>query len=120
MLSLKNYKYLKASSLLESVIAISIISICILVAFSIYVNVTSNKKSVGFYNAKHKVEELTNTVLSEKDYEDDEFKYNGFKIKKNVDIDRDNNLVELNFQITTSDKTYIIHKILPYIIENED
>jgi len=115
MRSLKNYKYLKASSLLESVIAIAIISVCILVAFSIYLNVVKQNRSIGFYNAKHKVEAITQDVLMNKDYEDNSFKFKGFTIDKKVEKDIKNNTLILNFTIVSSNKSFTLKKIIPYV-----
>lgn len=46
-----------ANSILESVIALSLISICLFVALLVYTNVFSMRTSSPFYNSKNKVDE---------------------------------------------------------------
>lgn len=58
MVSLKKYCRLKANSLLESVIALTIISICLYFAILIFASVFTPKTSAKFYNTQNKVNEL--------------------------------------------------------------
>jgi len=117
---LKNYRKLKASSLLESVIAISIISICILVAFSAYLNVVNRKKAIGYFNAKHKIEAWTRDIISTSDYDDDIFISKDFTIEKLVQINKDEHTASLKFIITSSQKNYILEKQIPYTLDHEN
>ena len=114
MLLLKNFRSLKASSLLESVIAIAIISICILVAFSIYLNVMNTKKPIAYLNAKHKVEAWTQEIISKRDFDDDTYSTEGFVITKSAQINEHDKNVLLKFSITTHSKTYEIQKMVLY------
>lgn len=112
MKSLKNFKYLKANSLVESVIAIAIISICILVAFLIYLNVIKQNKSVHYYEAKHKVESIFENSIITESYEDETFNYKYYSIEKTVGISEKENTIRIDFKIKTNNKTYTINKLI--------
>jgi hypothetical protein len=56
--SSKKYCKLKGNSILESVIALTIISICLYVAVMVYASVFSPKTSAGFYSGQHAADEL--------------------------------------------------------------
>lgn len=103
---------LKASSLAESVIAIAIISVCVLVAFVVYVNVVKQNDSVNYYKAEHEVERLTANCRIDNDYENNTYTYKGYKIDKKVTVN--DNTAQLNWTITTANKRYTIKKIIPY------
>ncbi len=111
---LKNFKTLKASSLVESVIAIAIISICVLVAFTVYLNVVRQDKSIHFYNARHKVEHLTIESIEKKDYEDNVFKYDGYTITKEAIMDEETKTILLSFLLKMRYREYQIKKIIPF------
>lgn len=111
MKSLKNFKYIKANSLIESVIAIAIISICILVAFLIYLNVIKQNKSVHYYEAKHRAESIFENSIITKSYEDETFNYKHYSIEKTVDISEEENTIRIDFKIKTNSKIYTIHKL---------
>lgn len=64
---LKRYFSFKANSILESVIALSIISICLFVAVMIYSVVFTPKTSSGFYVSKNKADELFFLMQLEQD-----------------------------------------------------
>lgn len=58
MESLKKYCKVRANSLLESVIALTIISICLYFAVMIFASVYTPKTSAKFYSTQDKVNEL--------------------------------------------------------------
>lgn len=58
MAFLKKYCSLKANSLLESVIALTIISICLYLAIMIFAAVFTPRTSAKFYGTQNKVNEL--------------------------------------------------------------
>ena len=58
MVSLKKYCNLKASSILESVIALTIISVCLCITIMVLSSVFTQKTSLKFYDAQNKVNEL--------------------------------------------------------------
>lgn len=58
MESLKKYCNLNGNSLLESIIALTIISVCLYFAILIFASVYTAKTSVRFYSTQNKVNEL--------------------------------------------------------------
>jgi hypothetical protein len=58
MESLKKYCKLPGNSLLESVIALTIISVCLYVAVLVYASVFSSKTTPKFYGTNNKLDEL--------------------------------------------------------------
>lgn len=58
MVSLKKYSSLKASSILESVIALTIISVCLCITIMVLASVFTQKTSLKFYDTQNKVNEL--------------------------------------------------------------
>jgi hypothetical protein len=58
MVLLKKYYNLKANSILESVIALTIISICFYFTIIIFATVFTPRTSAKFYNTQNKVNEL--------------------------------------------------------------
>jgi len=120
MRSSRNFKYVKANSLVESVIAIAIISICILVAFLIYLNVIKQNKSVHYYSAKHQVESLFNAALMSNDFDDDTFKHKYYTIEKTVTISEEEHVARFNFKIKTANKTNTIRKLINLNTDEKD
>lgn len=111
---LKNFKRLKASSIVESVIAIAIISVCSLVAFMVYINVIKQNKAITYYTAKHHIERITQKAIEENDFSSDNYKYTGFTINKEVTISEEEHVAYILFTINTGGKTYVINKLIPY------
>ncbi len=114
MLVLKRFKYLKGSSILESVIAITIISVCILVGFTIYINVAKRNAPLAYYKAMQTIELLTQQTIDTKDYEIDSYEYENYTITKDVNVKEEERVVELEWIIKTAKKDYSVRKIIPY------
>ncbi len=58
MVSLKKYCNLSANSILESVIALSIIAVCLYIAVLVYATVFTPKTAPKFYNSRNRINEL--------------------------------------------------------------
>lgn len=58
MALLKKYCKIPANSILESVIALTIISVCLYIAISVYAAVFTPRTSAKFYNTQNKVNEI--------------------------------------------------------------
>ena len=114
MQSLKSFNRLKASSVMESVIAITIISACALVAFTIYLNVIKQNKSIHYFNAKHKVNLLIEACIKEQDYEDNLYQFKGYTIDKRVSINTSDRTALLEFSLNTGNKVNVINKLISY------
>ncbi|MEP1490154.1 MAG: hypothetical protein ABJK28_17175 [Algibacter sp.] len=114
---LKNFRRLQASSVMESVIAISIISICALVAFTIYLNVISQNKSTHYFNAKHKINLLTQQSILESDYDEDIYSFNGYTINKEVTINNTEHTALLKFTVKLGHTIDVVNRLIPYYEE---
>lgn len=58
MASLKKFSNVKANSILESVIALSIISVCLYIAIMVFSAVFAPKTSPKFYSTQNRINEL--------------------------------------------------------------
>ena len=108
---------IKASSLIESIIAIVLISICSLVALTVYLSVISQNNPIYYYEARHKVELLTSEAEQTQNFEEDTYLYETFQIEKTVRLESNNNVVILNFKIISGNKNYNIKRLIS--IENK-
>ncbi len=82
---LSNKYKVKAGSIIESVIAMTIIAICLSMALIIYARVLDADQSVAHYQARQKVKELLWETKTEKQFEDEDFDYETYKIEKKVE-----------------------------------
>lgn len=111
---LKRFRTLKANSLLESVIAIAMISVCVLIALIIYVNVIQQNKSISYYEAKHKIALFTEEMIQKNDYENNSYSFEGYSIDKKVTINKEEHTALLTWTIKTIHKTYVENRLIPY------
>lgn len=96
---LKNYN-IKASSLLESVMAIAIISFCLVIATMIYAQLYDSDYDMGFYKTKHKVSELHYQTIREQSFENENYKSEGgYRIEKTVE-DYEEGVKRVQFKVT--------------------
>lgn len=109
----RNFKTLKGSSLIESIIAIVLISVCSLVALTIYLNVIGQNNPIYFFEAKHKIEVLTNQAQKEQNLEDETYNYSLYSIEKKVFVKRNENVAILNFIVKSGNKKQTIKKLIP-------
>jgi len=99
---LKNYK-LQASSLIESVMAIAIISICISIATLVYVKLLQSDYEIAYYKAKQKITELHLQTIEEQLFEDEVYSFESYTITKQVKAY--NRVVnQVNFKLQTKTK----------------
>lgn len=114
MKSSKRFKKLKASSVLESVIAITIISICVLVASVIYINVISHNSSIAYYNAIHTIKTLKIESIQLKDYEDNNYDYDDYSINKKIILNKSEKTVLLEWEVISGKSSTFFHDIIKY------
>lgn len=108
---------LKASSLLESVIAIAIISICMLIATMIYVQLLDSDYDIAYYTAKEEVNNLHYKTIAAQLFEDEVYQYEVFEITKTVE-ETENELLAISYFIKTKTKSEkITHFIKPNVFE---
>lgn len=81
---MKNNLYLKASSLIETVIAISIITICSLIGTLVFTNVINQTPPVKKYEYKFELNLLLEKTIAEKDLTPFKRNYGDFSIEKKV------------------------------------
>lgn len=82
---LNPYKKVKAGSLLESVIAITVIGICITITMVVINNTLKSSYYAIDIKAHQTVKELWLDAQLANDYNNDAYTYDGFTIKKEVD-----------------------------------
>lgn len=87
----------KGSSIAETVVAMAVIAICMSMAMIIYVRVLDTEKNVAYYKSEQKVKELYWETESKKDFLDEDFDFNIFKIKKKVVELKDDELYKVTF-----------------------
>lgn len=98
--SFKNAK-VKAGSLVETVVAIVIITICLLLALTIYIRVLEQDSGASEMKAKYDVHRLLTETKSQQDFEPETFVYDSYKIRKVVADRSDAGLVQVTFRVET-------------------
>lgn len=105
MKPLKNYK-IKASSLLESVMATAIIAICVVVATIVFVNVFKTSFSTDFIQARQEIHTIIHELKKQKEIEDDTYVFSNFSIQQEVNAyEADTQIQQIDFTITTNTRT---------------
>jgi len=113
MRSLRQYNA-KASSITESVIAMTIIAICLAMAILIYGRVLQTDHNIAFYKAQQKVKELLWQAKKEKDKTDEDFDFESFKIQKRVEeLDNDSSY-KIDFTVITNNTKKKYQYIVSY------
>ena len=80
---LRNCK-LQASSLVESVMAIAIISICISIATLVYVRLLQSDYEIAYYKAKQKITFLHLETIEKQLFENETYSFESYTITKLV------------------------------------
>lgn len=107
---LKNYK-LKASSLIESVMAIAIISICVFIATMVYVKLLEADYEISYYKAKQKIAELHLQTIQQQLFENENYDFESYKIKKTTN-DYSLFLKQVTFVLETETKKETIEYLV--------
>jgi len=110
--SFKTYR-LKASSLLESVIAITVLSICVLIAVKLYSSVLASSYSYNYLRANIALNGLADDIRKTRNLEEGLITYDTFKIVKKVDFETENIgtvLLQAQMKKDTIVKKYLIYK----------
>lgn len=103
MILSKNYKNIPASSIVETVIALSILSICSAVAFMIFFNVVKHTESLIHIKAKIKVEALHQYNTYNNITDNDKHTYPSFEVLQKVEVDESMNVVLYNYQVLVNE-----------------
>ncbi|WP_298320855.1 hypothetical protein [uncultured Aquimarina sp.] len=122
MKELKTYNkyFLKGSSLIESVIAISIIATCLLVAIRLYAAVLNSSSSLSSYKIKFKVAELYNDAKITSDFDDELYEFKTYSIQKKVeDFQSKKELKNIKYIVRTTSDTIVYNYLLANKKSNE-
>lgn len=100
---LKKYNKLKASSLIESVIAMTIISVCVLIAMSVYAMVLKSSKSITYYQLQTERQKILNEIKNNTSLTNETYDFKKFSIEKVIQI-HESNAELLELSLTTIHK----------------
>ena len=101
---LSNRCSVKASSLLESVIAMTMIAICLGLGMVTFGMVMKTDNNIAFYQAQQKVKELLYETKQKQLIDDEEYDYKSFKIQKRVEGMESDFGHKVNFTVTINGK----------------
>ena len=112
---------LKAFSLFESVIAITIISICIGLGTMIYANVVTSETPMTVYEAKAEIHRLFYNLKEQKQYFNETTDFEGYSIDQTLDFYQGNKAIyQVDYTVLIHGKTAHIQSFLLNNEENED
>lgn len=115
MKGLKTYNkyFLEASSLIESVIAITIIATCLLIAIRLYAMVLNSSDSLNSYKIKFKIAQLYNEARITQDFDDELYDYKTFSIRKIVnEFQGKKELKNIRYMVMTQEDTLVYNYIV--------
>ncbi|GFD91559.1 hypothetical protein KUL156_28160 [Alteromonas sp. KUL156] len=116
---MQNYKKsrIKASSLYESVVSITILSVVITISLMVFLNVTNNPRNqVGYYQLLDKVDEIRYCLIKNEGEIDESYFFKGYEIVVNKrDTGNEKNFL---LGIVVLDKGRIFLK-KEYVLNNE-
>ncbi len=121
MVSLRPCKkgYLAASSLIESVIAITIITVCLLIALKLYITVLEGRPSANDHRLRFQIDKLVSEMKLNPSFDSETYEFETFKIHKNVsdyeDLER---LKKISYTVVTQSDTITYHHLITK--QNED
>jgi len=104
---LKNCK-LQASSLIESVMAIAIISICISMTTLVYVKLLQSDYEIAYYKAKQKISQLHLETIEEQLFDDEVYGFESYTITKQVK-EYNPSVNQVDFELQTKTKKETLH-----------
>lgn len=104
---------LKAFTLFESVVAISIITVLLVVASMIYSNVISSEKPLTYYQAQEEVEKIFTETKASGAFFTQSFSFETYDIQQDVEFYKGNNkLYQITYTVTSGTKTWWTEKHL--------
>ena len=110
--------YFKASSLIESVIAITIIAICLLVALKLYITILGARPCTNNYRLKFQVDKLVADMKLNPSFTSEVYDFKTYKIRKKVtDSENGKNLKKVSYFEEQQNDTIAYHY---YILADED
>ena len=113
MKSLKNFKKIQASSLLESVMATAIIAICVIMATIVFVNVFKTSHSTAFFEGSQEVHTIINNLKETQKAIDETHKYSNFTIEQTVtNYENETSVKHIQLELITNQERKKFHYIL--------
>lgn len=103
---------LKANSIIESVIAMTIIAICLSLAMIIYSNVIRTGKDLTDFIAHQKVKELLWEALSEKSFKNETYTFKYYEVVKEVEKKEESDSYKLTFTVKRKSNKHIYEFIV--------
>jgi len=107
---LRNCK-LQASSLIESVMAIAIISICISMATLVYVKLLRSDYELAYYKAKQKIALLHLETIEKQLFDDEVYSFESYTIIKQVK-EYSFGINQVDFELKTNTKKEVQHYLV--------
>ncbi|MEE9363935.1 MAG: hypothetical protein V3U92_15145 [Cellulophaga sp.] len=110
-------QYVVAGSLIESVIAISIIAICLLIALKLYISILDSRSLSNDYRVKYQVDKLLSELKVNQNFESEVYDFKTFMINKVVtDFEGKKNIKKVSYVVVNKKDTvtyqYVILKKL--------
>ncbi|MEP0266061.1 hypothetical protein [Dokdonia sp.] len=113
MTLLKNYKKLKASSLVETIVATVISAICLSIAVLVFVQVSSNSDALIETKASQALNKRVYEDWLHASVEDDVFLLNGYSIERiKNDKNEQKKWIEVTYKTSVNNKTKIKKQFL--------
>ncbi|WP_298423800.1 hypothetical protein [uncultured Kordia sp.] len=103
MKSLKNFKKLRASSLLESVMATAIIAICVIMATIVFVNVFKTAHSTAFFEGSQQIQTIITELQKKQKITEKTYSYPNYTIEQKVSVyDKSTNIKHVQLELITN------------------
>lgn len=113
MKSLKNYKKLQASSLMESVMATAIIAICVVMATIVFVNVFKTGHSAAFFEGSQEIQTIIHKLKEQQEVTDETYSYPYFTIEQTVTAyENSTQLTHVQLELQANGKRKIVHCLI--------
>lgn len=110
-----NPYYIKASSLIESTIAITIITISLLIALKLYITIIDHSISLKTGKVQYEIDKLFIETKLSNSYDTEVYIYKNYNIRKEVDNYKNTeNLLKLSFFVETKLDTTSFHYLVDY------
>lgn len=113
-MQLSNPYKVKGSSIMESVIAMTIIAICLSIGIIIYGRVLQTDNNMAYYQAQQKMKELLWEIKNNRDFENDEYKLETYTIEKKVEILEGETAAQITFVLNLQNRKKEYHYIVSY------
>lgn len=123
MQKLKTYNkyWINASSLIESVIAITVIAVCLLIGIKIYASILNNTTSVNSLQIEYTISKLYNESVIKQEFENEFYDFKSFSIEKEVsNFNNNSQLKHILYKVSTSENTFSYNFLIVKKTLNDD